>query len=249
MRPIPNSMKPKSIQSDPRKRALTGLLVAAAISAVGCAHLGGLILEINLGVEVSTRTPNGQSSPSAPSDFSREPVSAQSPTKFPAVLYRGKIFSSHFAVGGSISGGNLGLGSRISTRIRSNLTEPVCFRFDQASLSSNFHAQPIPLRINWSKLDAKPLFPDQPTYGAAYVPSRQCFTEESRSFDFGPDVEALFPNRSIFNIKLKENSSALSETGRGNWLRLHIPVEYGSTREEIEITLTVLGSDTTVRIY
>ena len=200
-------MKLKSALARALGNACCGSLAIVFLAA--CTHLGALQLEIDLGVAVSGPSQDGRVWHSRAEEFSPTPEFKQSAAKYQAVAYNGALFSWRFFVAGPISGGNVKSGSRIGNAIRCNVSTPICFRFDQARLSSSMHPEPLPLHVNWTRVAGKPVFPVQPTYGTAYTPDTHCFGQAYSQFDFGPEFEGLFPNGTMFNIALKERSASL----------------------------------------
>jgi hypothetical protein len=208
------------------------VILSAALTSVGCANLGIPVIDIDLEVQVQRRAISGLQLASNPAQFSREPAFPKSPAKFPAVVYGGELFAARFVIEPN----------SIGIAVRSQQSGQICFRFDEATLKSNFLPQASPLNVMWVQVAGKPIFSDKPTYGAAYQPSKQCFNQEFTRYAFGPDLTALFPNGTMFNVKLTESGNTIATNGRGNWLRISVPVEYDGKKEEVDILLTAKNS-------
>ncbi|MFM7293258.1 MAG: hypothetical protein ACKO1K_00365 [Burkholderiales bacterium] len=198
-----------------------------------CASYGIPVIDIDIAVSISGGDASGATWQSSQEQFSRAPLHKFAIENFPAITYDGERFFWRFFV----------QQDSIGTGIRSKGAQPVCFRFDQATLRSNMNENAVPLRIKWHRLARKPVFSEAPTYGQAYTMPEQCFDETYTRFDFGPELDALFPNGSMFNVKLSESGHSMTSNGRGNWLKLRVPIEIGAAREDVEITLTAINSD------
>lgn len=156
--------------------------------------------------------------------------------------YSGKDFTWVFSVGSSGIGGG----------IRSLKSSPVCFRFDEAKLTSNMNAKPTRLQVSQvisnkrfdaqtdPRLDKKlvPLGILRPKKGDEYLftPPTLCFAADKQGgFHLAIDLSALFPSGHMFNVSWANDK--LEGTGVGNWLKMTVPIEYEGDREEIEVTL------------
>jgi len=76
-----------------------------------------------------------------------------------------------------------------------------------------------------------------------FTPPSFCFLQsELNAIGFVVDMSELFPSGNMFNIKWEGKSTTLTDKGVGNWLKIHLPIEYEGKREELEITLTPTDS-------
>ena len=201
----------------------------------GCASIQTLIIDIDVDVQVAGRDANGRAWQAMPSELIRQPRHPQAASPFGHVVYRGKVFEWRFDadVGG------------FGYSIQSMVSEPVCFRFDQARLTSNMHAQEIPLRVSWftrpgltpprRKVDEKRIFDAAPPL---------CFSKGASGSGFGLllDLTELFPSGNNFDIRWRDKDTNLLNRGIGNWIKIRVPYEYEGKREEIEVTLTAKDS-------
>lgn len=158
--------------------------------------------------------------------------------------FDGKLFKWRFSAGKDSFG----------HAILSKVDAPLCFRFDQARLTSNLQTKEIPLRV-WRAYQGQeisqkisPTFPAKWNIhrfpGTGFVPSPAfCFQEsKEESFLLALDLSEVFPNGHMFNVNWKGRDPTLTEQGIGNWLKIHVPIEYSGNREELEVTLTATKS-------
>lgn len=210
-------------------------LIACLMLLAACSTLGIPVIDLGVQAVVTGKDEKGQVWRSTPEQFTHEALFVKSPASFPATVYHGEKFHWRF----------FAESDAIGSAVRSALQMPICFRFDQATLSSNMQLEPLPLRIKWSRVDRKPVYTEpnvRPFDGRSYAPIKQCFGSEFTRFDFGPDLIRLFPNDTMFNVKLSASGNTMAENGRGNWLNLTVPIEYGDKREQVTITLTAIES-------
>lgn len=201
-----------------RRVAVCTLLASAFIAGgAGCAFLfGTVVVDVELDVEISGRDAAGNVWHAEAREFSKR-RHPQSVSPFPNVHYEGHIFEWRIVAGQSSLG----------YFIRSRVAGLVCFRFDQAQLSSNFYPSPIPLRVKGYLLSG----------------DDTCFSAE-KGGPVGMDLVLtdLFPSGQLFNINQSGHSTAYSETGVGNWLKITVPIEYLGKREIVDVTLTARES-------
>jgi hypothetical protein len=83
-----------------------------------------------------------------------------------------------------------------------------------------------------------------------FIPKPVCVPpSRSSNFSLWPDMSALFPNETMFNVLWPEGIANLTDRGIGNWVKFTIPVEYGNKRDTIELTLTALVSSARISYY
>lgn len=215
------------------------LLVGSLAGLAGCA--GTVIVDFAIEAQVSRRDATGQSVAQRPQAISTVPRPAGLLSPFDAVRYETEILAWTFGTGTDGFGGGV-----------TNLTtSPLCLRFDQARLASNLHTAEIPLSVSvvahtstgrWTVLGST-----DPKKLRYFAPPSLCFAPNKRvSLSIGPDLSALFPNLTMFNVKWPDGDPNLTERGIGNWLKIVLPIEYDGKRETLEVRLT--ATDTKARI-
>lgn len=137
-----------------------------------------------------------------------------------------------------------------------NLTSmPVCFRFDLARLSSNFDPAPKVLRSmpefregEYSRMTAADW--ERRLATGALPMNKVCvepgFSKPVYSFD---NRIASFPSGKMFNVSYPKDAPVLNPDGVGNWAKLHLPIEFGSRREDVEFKLTARQSRARAMYY
>jgi hypothetical protein len=211
---------------------LTG--VGLVLSA-GCESMRTVIVDVDFDVQLQVRDATGRVQRAAPEEFTRK-RHPQAASPFPYVDYRGKLFD--WSIGAS--NGSLGY------FFRSNSSGPICFRFDEARLTSNFQPKEVPLRIKGARYGPiggeileKRSIPGEEPYAA---PSVCAPPEKGATLGFVLDYSELFPNGKMFNINQAGKSLTYSEHGAKNWLRIRMPIEYDGKREELEVVFTANDS-------
>ena len=213
-----------------------GVIVALLPLFGGCASLGIPVVDIDLGVSIESVSRTNERLQSTPRDFSREPLFKGAHFKFDATVYSGELFAWRF----------FATTDSIGASIRSTVPDPICFRFDEARLQSSMQSREIPLRIKWSQRAGAPIHSDAKTDGRSYPAVQQCFSSVFTAFSFGPELIELFPNDAMFNIKLSDSGNTMASNGKGQWLKLLVPVEHSGKREDV--TITFVANDTSIRI-
>ena len=163
---------------------------------------------------------------------------------FDAVRYETNVLSWTFGTG------TLGFGGSVMNLSAS----PLCLRFDEARLASNLHTAEIPLSVSsvshtltggWTILGST-----DPKKLRYFAPPSLCFMpNKSTSISLGPDLSALFPNLTMFNVKWPDGDPNLTERGIGNWLKIVLPIEYDGKRETLEVKLTATDSKARLSNY
>jgi hypothetical protein len=234
------------------------LSLVTVFATTSCASIGTVILELDYTIGLVARSEQGKelwrAQPSQIITTNRAPPAAN---PFPSQRFVGPDFGWLVTADPTSFGGRL-----IATH-----DSPVCLRFDQASISSNFHATPMPLnrppgggkgligedsghedaRVAALKAEAAkgkwvPEFPFRwPQYPIA------CATPQvKRDFSFAVNFSDLYPTAKLFNTNQTGKDLNYSERGVGNWLKITVPVEYAGKREILEMTLT--GKDSRARM-
>lgn len=218
------------------------LLVGSLAGLAGCA--GTVIVDFAIEAQVSRRDAVGRPVAQRSQEISILPQPARLLSPFAAVRYETAALAWTFGTG------TLGFGGGVT-----NLTTgPLCFRFDEARLASNLHTVEIPLSVSWV---AHTLTGDWTVLGSTdpkklryFAPPSLCFApNKSTSISLGPDLSALFPNLTMFNVKWPDGEPNLSERGIGNWLKIVLPIEYDGKRETLEVRLTAKDSKARISHY
>ena len=212
----------------------TVLCALLSATTTGCASMQTLIIDIDVDAQVAGRDSAGRMWQAAAGEIVRQQRHPQAASPFGHVVYRGKVFEWRFDadVGG------------FGYSIQSLVSEPVCFRFDQARLTSNMQVHEIPLRVSrYARAGetsqrnnvGEKRFVDAPAL---------CFNSGAAGSGFGllVDLAELFPSGNNFDIRWKDKDPDLLNRGVGNWIKIRVPYEYEGKREEIEVTLTVKDS-------
>lgn len=215
--------------------------------AANCESMRTVGANFALDVQVKGRDAEGVAWQATAAQITARPSDTRASSPFPHKQYLGKDFTWEFSAGASGIGGG----------IRSLKSSPVCFRFDEAKLTSNMNAKPTRLQVSQvmsnkpfeaqidPRLDKKlvPLGILRPKKGDEYLftPPTLCFAADKQGgFHFAIDLSALFPSGHMFNVSWKNDK--LVGTGIGNWLKMMVPIEYEGKREEIEVTLVATDS-------
>ena len=198
----------------------------------GCAAIQTLIIDVDVDVQMGGRDATGRVWQAAPSEIIRQTRHPQAASPFAGVSYRGPIFEWRF------NGADGGLSGPIYTKI----STPVCVRFDQARLTSNMQAKEIPLRITGLSYAGQIPIRDKVGDRRFVAAPSLCFSEKIHAFGMVPDLSQLFPSGTMFNIRSIGKDANLVDRGVGNWIKLHVPIEYDGKREDLEVTLVVKDS-------
>ena len=206
------------------------------ISVAGCSAIGNVIVDVDIDVQIRSRDAEGRTWKALPEEIIKN-RGRQAASPFANVRYLGKIFEWSF------SGNPVSIGSFA----RSNVSGPVCFRFDEARLMSNFHVKEIPLRVRSSRTGSQPgpitMKKSKPGEDRYFVMATFCAaTDKGSTVSFVPDVSVLFPSGQLYNINQTGKDLNYSQRGAGNWLKLFVPIEYEGRREELEIVITGIDS-------
>ncbi|NJR71844.1 MAG: hypothetical protein HC782_01410 [Gammaproteobacteria bacterium] len=129
--------------------------------------------------------------------------------------------------------------------------EPLCIRFDQARLSSNFQIDPVPLKVSQviHAHGKREWFIQRPKSGEPkqFVSPKLCFTAgQTEYFLLTPDASVIFPNGTLFNVRF---DGAQSGQGIGNWVKLSVPLDVLGKNEALEIFFTARDSRLTVSYH
>lgn len=239
------------------------LLSLIGVAMSGCLPIQDVRVHTTLIVDVNLR-PAGGNSPSSQSVDTASPASMQgAESVLGSSAWRAPFNWSVNAFGDGFGG-----------ELRSKVPGQVCIQFDLAKISSNFSPIPIPFQaktlsyfdvntqqhVNWAHASGELRY----SYRKAESPNvvrvdnspekrnlplpRVCAAANKSSFaSFWPVLEKLFPNGSMFNVKLRDQYPEVAESVAGNWIKIDVPIEYGGKREDIQIVLTAAGSTVSTR--
>lgn len=216
-----------------RHPLLTTALAGLAAIATGCA--GSVVVDYALSARVLGHDETGRAWEAQPHDIVTIPRHPDSASPFAAVKFRGEAFEWTFGIG------SLGLGSAVTNR----LATPLCFRFDEARLSSNFHPDEVPMRVARMRhnVSGKWVILGDRTDENYFVPPPLCLApEKSAQFSLSPQLSGLFPTRRMFNVQWPDGEPSLTDQGIGNWLKVVLPIEHDGKREMLQVTLTATDS-------
>lgn len=210
---------------------------AVFLLVAGCHSIGSHIVHTELDVQVAGRDAEGHAWRAAPGTIVKQKRHTQSRSPFSNTVYDGELFEWRFLVDPTSLG----------YAIRSKVPGPLCFRFDQARLTSNLQPKEIPMQASavQQSSPSKPFVPakNPPGKRPMFTPQPLCFEQgELTVFGFVVDMAELFPSGNMFNIKWEGKETKLIDRGVGNWLKIRLPIEYQGKREELEITLTATDS-------
>lgn len=205
--------------------------------AAGCRTIGSLIVYTEVDVQVAGRDSQGRAWRAAPGEIVKQNHNPKSISPFANTVYDGALFEWRF----------LADPKSIGYLIRSKVPGALCFRFDQARLTSNLQPNEIPMRVNFvfHSPPSKPFVPvsNPPGERSMFVPPPLCFAQgELTGIGLAVDMVELFPSGNMFDITWEEKSTNLITSGIGNWLKIRVPIEYQGKQEEVEITLTATSS-------
>lgn len=204
----------------------------------GCAAIGTVIVDVDVDAQISGRDAAGRTWLAPTAEFIKQKRHfPQSGPPFFNVQYQGKVIDWIFTVWPTNFGGF----------VRSNATGPVCFRFDQARMTSNLQQEEVPLQVYYAQqggYNARTLLlQNKPGEHRFFDAPKLCFAQEKGSpFTLSPDMSALFPSGKMFNINQSGKELNYSQRGTGNWLKIFVPIEYEGKREDLEIKFTAIDS-------
>ena len=208
---------------------LCAVLIALA---TGCAAIQTLIIDVDIDLRVEGRDATGRIWQASPNEIIKQTPHPKAASSFASVTYRGPIFDWGF------NGADGGLSGPIYTKI----STPVCVRFDQARLTSNMQSKEIPLRVTGVSYAGQIPIRDHGGEARFVAAPSLCFSEKIHAFGMVPDLSQLFPSGTMFNIRAVGKNTNLVDRGVGNWIKLHVPIEYDGKREDLEVTLVVKDS-------
>jgi len=225
-----------------RRGVLLAMFAAITVATSGC--VGTVVVEYSLDAKVQRTAESGVVQQATADQFSVQALSPGTLVAFPAVDYKSDAFAW------SIGTSSLGLGGAV----QSFASTPLCFRLDQATLSSNFQSREVPLHVAtvFHMIYGTPhrLGSNRPSDRKLFVPQPICFLSKTpTNFSFWPDLSELFPSEKMFNVRWPEGEPNLTEHGVGNWIKLTLPIEYDGKRERLELTLTAKDSKARLSYY
>ncbi len=208
----------------------------AALFATACA-IGSVVVAYSFDGSIGGVDQAGQPWQAAP-DQVRLLHRGDELSAFTSIEYLGERF--HWRIGAGLGG----IGGTISNISSSR----ICFGFDEASISSNFRPDPVPLRVfhvvnfkdgKWSRVLGSTR-PEQ--RGDLTAPPLRLAGGEEVVVSLGMNLQEVFPNKTLFNVRWPEGEPRLVEKGVGNWFRIDMPIEVDGKRESFWITVTAKDS-------
>lgn len=210
------------------------LCTCLILGLTGCESMRTVIVNVDFDVELQVRDETTNAVRVMKHDIvkKRHPKAA---SPYPNIHYNSSLFE--WIIGASPG--------TVGYFFKSNLNSPVCFRFDQATLTSNFKSTPTPLSITWTRygeVGGVVTVERSSIYATRPMPSQCANADKGTSFDFVADYTQLFPSGQIFNINQQGKNRDYTEHGAGNWLKMRLPIEYDGKREMMEVTFTAINS-------
>ena len=178
----------------------TLLSVVAIATTAGCA--GTVVAEYAVKAQISGRYETGHVWRASTDELSYPSLPPGILVAFPPTLYAGKLFEWSFTPSAYAFSG----------RIKNRIESPICFRFDQAELRSNFQINAIPMRVYTAMQRVSGrietmvrLGSNNPTIRRRYIHPGYCFQPgQDVIFSFWPDLAELFPTQKMFNVSWSE---------------------------------------------
>ena len=210
------------------------MLIGFVVVTAGCESIRTVIVEVDFDVDLQIRDATNNALIVMKHEIvkKRHPQAA---SPYPNIHYNSPLFE--WIIGASPGG--------IGYFFKSNLKQPICFRFDQAMLTSNFKPSPTPLGVTWARYGAigGQIKVDRSSiYAPGTMPSLCASPDKGATFAFVADYSDLFPSGQLFNINQQGKSSHYTEHGAGKWLKMRMPIEYEGKREIMEVTFTAINS-------
>ena len=172
---------------------------AVAMVVTGCA--GSVVVEFAVDPQLSIVDAAGHTRTAPEDAFTIKALPPGMSVAFPTLDYRSELFDWSIGTGTKGFGGN----------IANHGTGPLCFRFDQTIVTSNFLDSPTALRIFRIDyfVDGKwHLDSGYRTDRPAYFPQKLCFApNRSTEFALTPDLLNIFPTRNMFNASWPPGSA------------------------------------------
>ncbi len=207
----------------------------------GCGAMKTEGANFALDIRVSGTGSNGAKWEATPEQVTVGDTGQPPTSAFQTKTFSSDVFRWKFAIGAT------GIGGDFENRTGT----PLCIRFDQARLSSNFRTDPVQLKVSqvihaphkreWVIQRPKPSEPAQ------FVPPKLCFTSgQPEYFSLAPDASQIFPSSKLFNIRF---DGAQSGQGIGNWVKLSVPLDVDGKTEAVEIVFTARDSKLTVSYH
>lgn len=223
--------------------------VAASLSlvtlvATACA-IGSVVVDFSYDASIGGVDEAGKPWQAAPHQLRLLPRSSRQLSPFTSVEYLGERFHWTFGTGTD------GIGGKIS-----NVSDlRICFNFNEASISSNLRPDPVPLRVfsvvtmldggKWSRLGST-----RPEQRETFAAPPLCLAAGQKAeLHMGPNLQDVFPNKTLFNVRWADGEPRLVDTGVGNWLRVAMPIEVDGRRESIWFVLTAKESSARLSAY
>jgi hypothetical protein len=214
------------------------LLASIVVSLAGCLKPSSIGVLFDIDLEVRGSRADGSTWQANATNISKGKPSPKEFDPYGDTIFRNREIEANFAV----------IKSGFSV-VLSNLTpSTICFRFDQAKLSSNFEPTPKVLRTVLSLRDGGyPRITEAERLKGIEVgpvPMNKICVEGGGSMHIAcfDRQMAAFPSGKMFNIAYPNDAPVLNPDGIGNWAILHLPVEYADRRESLEFKMTATQS-------
>lgn len=129
---------------------------------------------------------------------------------------------------------------KVTLDVTNNDKLPIIVRLDEITLASNFRPTPTSMILakdSKHRRDPKAIDP------TAEKPRPERIDPGVRQGIYlDPDFSALFPNKTLFNVKRAFGSADLVDAGLGSTLVLSVPVETSNGKEVMKFELRLTGS-------
>ena len=219
----------------------------------GCKFITIHSVNTDIDLQIEGRDADGKSWRAPAGEIVRQPLYPGSTQRFTRPVYEGPLVS--WRMGASLAGSDfVSSTGGVEYVIRNKLPVMLCFRFDQAMLSSNLHPQEVAMRVRHAEQHSrlKPFVPHPNPQGERPIvtPPPFCFEPgEPNDVWFSLDTAELFPSGHLFDLRWEGKDTHLLNQGIGNSLRMRLPIEYAGKREEMTVTITVMESKAHLQLY
>lgn len=213
----------------------------ALASLGGCLTPSAIIIGFDVDLQVVSVGPSGVLWSSRPEQISKTVPKPIELDRFGDTVYRGPMFKAGFGVANT----------SIGVSLANNSAGEICFRFDEARLSTNFQSTSVAVR-GWPPVDAdeerrvgwKQYWALRRATGKLPLP-KTCLAPGEQRVENGvsvADMKEIFPSGMMFNVAHPENVPKLESNGIGNWVKLYLPIDVAGGRENLEFTMTARQS-------
>jgi hypothetical protein len=220
-----------------RKVEVAASLSLATLLATACA-IGSVVVAFSFDGSIGGVDQAGRPWQAAPHQVRLLFLGDDELSAFTSIEYLGERF--HWRVGAGAGG----IGGTITNISGSR----ICFGFNEASISSNFRPDPVPLRVfhvvnfadgKWSRIVGTRRSKQR---GDLTAPPLCLAGGEEVIVSLIMNLQDVFPNKTLFNVRWPDGEPRLVDKGVGNWFRVDMPIEVDGKRESIWVTLTAKDS-------